>query len=47
MNTYYIAQGTLFVLCGDLNGKEMPNRGYRCTQRVDPLHHTVDTNATL
>ena len=27
MRTYHIAQGTLSVLCGDLNGKEIQHEG--------------------
>ena len=38
-------QGTLFVLCGDLNGKEIKKkRGDLCKHIVDSLCYTAETN---
>ena len=42
-----MAQGTLSVLCGDLNGKEIQNRGHLCTCITDSLCNTAGTHATL
>ena len=45
MTTYCIMQGTLFVLCGDQNGKEIKKkRGDLCKHIVDLLCYTAETN---
>ena len=43
MRTYCLAQGTLAVPCGDLNGKEIQNRG----GYTGSLCCTVETNTAL
>ena len=35
------------VLCGDLNGKEIQNRGDVCICVADPLYYTGEINTTL
>ena len=35
------------MLCGDLNGKEIQNRGDICTCTADSLCCTAETNTTL
>ena len=35
------------MLCGDLNGKEIPERGNICIPIADSLCCTVETNTTL
>ena len=47
METYYRAQGSLLVFCGDLNEKEIPKIGDICTYTADSLCCTVDINRTL
>ena len=47
MRTYCIAQGTLLMLCGDLNEKEIQERGDICVRRADSLCCTAGTNTTL
>ena len=37
MRTYCIAQGTYSMLCGDLNGKEIPKKGDICIPIADSL----------
>ena len=44
MRTYYIAQGTLLNLCGDLNGKAIQKRGAICIPIADSLCNTAGTN---
>ena len=42
MRTYYIVQGTLYsVLCGDLNGKEIPKRVAMCICITDSNQHNI------
>ena len=45
MKTYSLAQRTL--LCGGLNGKEIPERGDICTHTADSLCWAAETNTTL
>ena len=47
MRTDYIAQRTLSVLCGNLNGKEIQGRGGICIHVADSLCCTAETNTTL
>ena len=44
-NENWRAQET--VLCGDLNRKEIQNRGDICIHTADSLHYTAETNTTL
>lgn len=46
-NQLYTAQGLYSVLCGDLNGKEMQNRGDICVCIADSRCCTRETNTTL
>ena len=47
MRTYCIAQGTYSMLCGDLNGKEIPKKGDICIPIADSLCCTAETNKIL
>ena len=47
MRTYCIAQGTLLMLCGDLNGKEIQKRGDIGIYIADSLCCTAETNTPL
>ena len=41
MRAYYVAQGTLLSALGDLNGKEIQNRGDICIRITDSLRCTA------
>ena len=43
MRTYYIAEGTLLNLCGDVNGKAIQNRVDICIPIADSLCNTAGT----
>ena len=47
MRTYCIAQGTQFMLCGDLNWKEDQRWGNIGVCMTDWFHSIVETNSTL
>ena len=47
MRIYRIAQGTLVMLCGDLNEKEIQKSGAICIQIGGSLCCTVEINTTL
>ena len=47
MRTYWTAQGTYSVLCGDLNGKEIQKRGDICSHLADSLCSTAETTTAL
>ena len=47
MRAYCVAEGTLLIHCGDLNGKEIQKRVDICIYITDSLCCTVETNTTL
>ena len=47
MTTHCIAQGTLLMHCGDLNGKEVHKGGDICIHVADSLSCTIEMNTIL
>ena len=47
MRTFCTAQGTLLMLCGDINGKEIQKGGDICIHIADSLCCTVEGNTIL